>query len=274
MTQNIGLYLIDNTTSSVVIITVKDASANKVTDAYVKIQRYYPDTNTYKTVQIVKTDFNGQANAYLVLYNVFYRFIIEKDGQVLKTTDPTTISTTTLEITIGSESPIEVFSYDGKIAYSCYYNTGTGNLVCTVSDTSNLMTSARLKVEKLGPVTTITVCDVSESSSAVTLGCNIGSDGGTYIYTLSAQLTYGVVPLLKSSIEVGQQLIYGTEGVLLAFIIVGAMAFMGLFSPSATIVLGIVGLIASYMMKLVIISLGSLVGIILVGIIVLVRMRE
>jgi len=75
----LSLYLDADNLTSLALITVKDIySKDPVKDAEITIQRYINDT--WKTEQILITDFNGQSEAWFVVSTEFYNFLVKVDG--------------------------------------------------------------------------------------------------------------------------------------------------------------------------------------------------
>jgi hypothetical protein len=74
----------------------------------------------------------------------------------------------------------------------------------------------------------------------------------------------------SGTFKIGGTNLYGTNGLIIAAFLILVLALVGAFNPSVSIVLAIIGLIASFAIGFVEMSLLSLVGIIIVaGIIIL-----
>lgn len=109
--DTINLYHLEDSLASDIILTVYDKqTGDRVSDAFIKILRYYPqDDNSsssgFKTVEVEKTDVNGESLGKMILADVWYKFLIEYpvgtiifDGDIEKilTTDkllPVSLST-------------------------------------------------------------------------------------------------------------------------------------------------------------------------------------
>jgi len=72
---NISLYVLNASLASRTTFSVLD-EVGSAREVYLNFQRYYTDTNTYRTVILDKTDSYGNALEYLEPYDVFYRIII------------------------------------------------------------------------------------------------------------------------------------------------------------------------------------------------------
>jgi len=148
-TINLNLYYIgnENTLEPVNLVRlniyVKDGSTqDPVPDAVVKVLKE-TSPGTYTLVEQLKTDTQGKANALVQAYDYNYKFIVEKDCQVLYTTSPTTISTSDIIIYVsqggGDVSLTQYYQdYMSSIAYNFSYDPNTEILTATYSDTSGI----------------------------------------------------------------------------------------------------------------------------------------
>ena len=76
LAQNITLYDLDASTSTSFKIIYKDANFLPLANALIQIQRKYISRGIFRTVEIPKTDSNGQTIANLEEKNAIYTFII------------------------------------------------------------------------------------------------------------------------------------------------------------------------------------------------------
>lgn len=74
----VWLYHLNTSLASTILYNVvSKQTGDNVPEAYIRIQRYYPELNQYATVEIEKTDENGRTIEKMVLYNVFYREFVD-----------------------------------------------------------------------------------------------------------------------------------------------------------------------------------------------------
>ena len=182
--DEINLYSLLNSKSSDIILNVYDQITGASVDgAYIKILRYYPDLATYKTVEIERTDELGKTLAKMQLADVFYKFIIEKDGVIVLNSDVQKILSTTKLLPVSiSENVLESFEkIDGvNVNVSCTQTTN----VCrfTWSDTQNIVRDATLKIWKYSSLGKVLEYTKTTSSSAGTMTYTINdtTSGTTY----------------------------------------------------------------------------------------------
>ena len=116
-TEEIKLYLTQTSLSSNVIISLKDEDDNALEGYNVRSKRYYPETGEEVTVEISRTDYNGQAIAHLILYSVYYSFSIEElDGTVLKIISASKIYSEHLTFVLDIDGEEE--NFEDKVWYS------------------------------------------------------------------------------------------------------------------------------------------------------------
>lgn len=226
-TQDIDLYLQSNTSTSLITMQVLNSLGLPEEDVYIYVARYYIDTDTYTTIAILNTDFDGKAYTYLTKNTVWYRFTLIQDGEVLEQYSPTIVTEDTLTFQLTQQRTSEYFEYYDSLAWNC---TWPGNTTtCTVMDTSGLMASANLKVWRWSSLGYIDLCDTEDTGSSVTLVCPMGSlTGYIFYYSLSATFQESTSVLESGFINhLGTSNIYGNMGVFVALIVLLVLTFIG-----------------------------------------------
>jgi len=152
ITNIVNLYHLNNSKASEITFTVFDSTTgDKVSEAYIKILRYYPGENVYKIVEIAKTDELGQSLGKMVLADVFYKFIIEVPAGTVK------LSTGVLRVlsltrSFGISFVTDVLDTWDKIhdvSYSTTCTKGTKTCRVTWSDSSNTVKEVTLEVWRI-----------------------------------------------------------------------------------------------------------------------------
>jgi len=277
--ENITLYQIPSADSEKVEITVRDANDNTVPDAYVNIQRYYVDENTYRTVTIGKTDGTGKFITYLYMDTVYYKFTISLAGVVSNTYSAMTITDTTDDpetLTLyTSEGATQFFDVRKNVGGTCYTNYTTNYTICTVADATGLLTSARLIVEHSELAGPETICDTSGTGSAITLSCFLGADAnGTYYYKLILIPSPNPPYVFATGYAyLAEMNIFGDVGLFPAFMLVLATATIAIFNAPLGAVMAVVGLGAGMALDVIEISGAAVVSLIAVAMIIFMKGR-
>jgi len=146
---NISLYLLKNTSTTEVTVTVYDETSNLVEGAYVKLARYDLATNTYTVRETGLTNFEGITQLHPVLNTEFYRFYVEYPlGTVVKETNPDYIYETSLTIQINLGTGLSTDFYNSRdVSYSLVYNNATNNFRFTYLDNNAAVVEGCMEVE-------------------------------------------------------------------------------------------------------------------------------
>jgi len=276
--QNINLYLLDAEDSTSFIIKVQDQSLNAVTDALVYIQRYYPGDGTFKTVQIAKTDSNGETIGFYETETVDYRHIIIKDGVILLTTVQQKVVGKevpyTLTFTTGSslDYPWKIFEKDSNVYSSLSYNKTTKIVTFTYIDVTGATTSARLLVYRVSNSnsTNTTICDSTSTESSATITCNMSSYDGSFVaYGYIESDVTDLIPFVITSARD----ILGNEGLLIGLFIILVSGFTMIWNPSAGIVAINVAIIFTNIMGFISVSPVFIFGSIAVSFIAIILLK-
>ena len=143
------LYHLNYSKASEITMNVFDkVTGEDISDAYIKILRYYPGEGTSRVVEVAKTDEQGQTLGKMVLADVFYKFIIEKPAGVVKlNTDIQTILSVTKSFGIRFvEDYLDTWNRIGDVSISTTCTKGTKTCRTTWSDSSNIVQDVTLEV--------------------------------------------------------------------------------------------------------------------------------
>ena len=284
--NKIDLYLLNSTPTNndYKAYQVVDESGNDVDGAILKMQRRYIECNgCFKTVEMSKSDGTGQGFLFTQLYDATYKFIIEYAGTTEKITNATTLDTRTLYFTInlqdtGIDSFFEVV--EGVTGDISAFDDDTNIWSYTFNDVSNAnVESARLIVKRKSTYADTDICDTTMTGSSGTLTCNQTAyinTTGQFLATAYVTTSDGVSHIVDSEsfAYVYDYLTYGMSGLFFSFIIIVIMAIIGLWSPSAAIVMTIFGLIVTYSIGILYLQLTWLIGVVLVGFILVGHMKK
>ncbi len=279
-TERINLYLLPEADSTAVYYRVEEADGSGIEGATVKTMRYFVDQNSYLTVSKVETDSNGEAQTYQKINDIYYKYVITKNGEVLKETENqilTCRSTPCTKVfTVDPNTVSEYFSQKKAFSYSCRVNEGDPSLQCTVNHDSGSMERATLKVEEHQRIGDETLCDIETVQTGSSMVCELNNlSKYSYSYELKGYkdgdqyiLTYGSVD--RTDGIMGND----SNSLFFAMFLVLVAAGLGNYSPGAAIMWTSVGLSAVYLTGILTIPLTALTGIIAVGIIGLLEVRS
>lgn len=277
-TQAVTLYLLPAENATKITVHIQDNYETPLEDYYLLTQKYDIGTNTYKTVDVSKTNYNGDCYPYLELYE-WYRFIVQHDGAVIKSFSPTQIQSTTITLTINTLE-IGDFLYYENLAHSCTYNSVSTVLTCTVSELTGTPVDWNLAVRKRIIMNFYDICDVDATAASASLICNLTASGNAtghfYLYALTA-----VADGVKLSLESGEidngisaGAGYGDFGLIFALIIIITMTLAGNFHPAGSLLGNIIGIIISVMLGFIEIAFSFVLSLVFVAIIFIYKLRS
>jgi hypothetical protein len=252
VTDNVSLYLLPITDATTFILKVQDSNVFPLAGYYIYVQRYYPGTDSYETVQVGKTDDNGKTLGFYKTETVFYRHIItDENGTVVLTTSRQLIFGETvpytLIFTIGSVSDypwINLKEKDG-LTYGLTYNKTSQQTIFIYADTDTGFEQGRLEVYQNNPSGSDTlICNTTSLLASALLNCDLSGESNKTSYTAKAYITRDgdedLIALIKFDKTTSED-VFGTEGLLIAFFIVLTSGLIFFWSP----VMGVWGMTIS-----------------------------
>jgi len=252
----IDLYLVTNSSSTLVTVSVVDEKADPVEDVTVKALRYNLDTNTYNIVEIDKTNFEGETTLDLILNEELYKFILEYGGEVKKITAPTQILSNTIEFSINLFSTIgQKFFVTENIYHQLVFEPENNRFVLSYTDTTNTASEVCLTVERLlsdGNVNVGNSCS-TDTAGELTVGV-VNSTGASYKATATASLSDPPQFLNSAIYTYLAANVFGSLGLFLISILTMVFIGVGFWKASVGVVLTPVPLVFGSIMGIINIS--------------------
>lgn len=235
---NITLYDLHDDNAQEFKITYKDSSFLAVANALIQVQRKYIDEGVFKTVEIPKTDTEGETLARLQLSDVIYTFIIVKNGVTLATFDNVlavcnNVATGDCEINFNSFSshiaPKDFTTLD-DFAFTLDFNEDTRTISTVYSVPSSTVATVILNTTLYDLIGETSVCSDTVTSSSGTLTCVVpASYGNVSVVTVLTKdgvtQAQGIITLEGKPAEIyGSNLIFLTLFLFLTLIGLGISA--------------------------------------------------
>lgn len=270
--QDIDLYLLSESDANYVLIYVRDASDSGVPGVFLVVQKYDAGTGDYTNITSLETDDAGKALTILELNDAYYRFwVLDDAGTTLKITNKQVIPDTV-------DSPENIYIHLAssmnewfQIAIGLTYNCTKDNIYnytnCSIEDGSGLITSACLVVQWLGVNGFVTMCNSCNTTTPnSSLSCFLGSNAnGTYGYSYYVTTTNNMYGIETGTILIPGSLIFGDVGILATIFMIMVMAGMALWRPEVAGLFAVGALIISALFGLIVVSIGSIVGLLLIA---------
>ena len=295
---NIQNFLLRNTTIPQVInlfdlweadatefqITFKDSNFVIVENALIQINRQYLSEGLFKTVEIPKTDSNGQTIAHLVEKDAIYNIVVLKEREVLGTFN--NVIAFCEDILIGScfitlnalEKGIVSFDYDEYVGllYSFDYNETSRNLQFDFSTTDGSVKNVTLSAIKFDQLGNTSVCDGYLVSSSGSIFCPVPISVGNESIIVSIFVNGDLK--ITNYISAGTEFDIGDAGYFLMFFLVLSLALMMTQSKTGVIVGVILGFVSGILLSFIkggLLGIGSsVIWLIIMGIILIYKLNS
>lgn len=276
---NISLFDLLSEDATEFQITFKDSSFLVIEDALINIARQYVGEGTFKTVEIPKTDSNGQTVAHLVTNDVIYNMVVTKEGEVLGVfnnlvafcDDIVTGSCFINLNAIGNNTELYSYSSSTGISYNKNYNKTSRLLTFEFVTTDGNIKTINLTAVKMDQLGNTTACNEVLISSSGTIYCTIPASIGNDTIIMNIYADGQLVA--NDYIKTGDNFSLGDMGYL--FLIFMLLSFPLMFSSSKIgVIIGVLlGFISASLFGIIqggVIGLGaSLLWLIISGLILI-----
>lgn len=273
VTTDKPLYLVSTSIDSNIIIEVKNPGLQALKGYFIKIYRYYPETNTYTMVESQQTDTYGQVISRMIENDVRYRFEIYNASGTLKknTTEGVKIAcrSTICILPLVVEDTTDYFerfnnltSYD----YTFSFNNQTNIFSFSWSDNTGQSISHELKVTRTLLNGSSVICQNTSITSTGVLTCSVGSSRASYL-AQAYRTASGTERLISTlTTKVGDiAATFKREGLFWSFILLMTLIAVGSFHPPTGIILFIVGFVALGTVGIIAFSWEIFVAILVIG---------
>lgn len=272
ITQHINLYTQDDPAR--ITFRVTDYDESPVEGAYIKVMKWDIGDNSFKTTEILKTDSQGYTLGNLVLYTAWYKFAIDYQGVTYLVTEPEKIFETTRTFRIDFETDwYDTYDTSTGISTTLEFNNVTNNFKYEWNTHTGAAREGCLKVVRRNITKDTLLVDNCTSSTAGERIYTIQDTTATYLAT--GYLKFNTKPrtIVTDVLDyIGKSAwkIYDTTGgkrigIFAGFMITLSLAFIGIWSPISSIVLLLLGVIASSLFGLYKIALGATMVLIVMG---------
>lgn len=275
-TQYVTLYTELDANTTLITFNIKDLNDIDQANITVSALRYFVsgDLNPqYKTVAMCKSDEKGECTMELRKDFVWYTFNLASNGTILNTYDRIYLIEDSLTLRT-AEEVYGVWQYNGTLGRTCTvtYVDGSSTLVaCTVSDTTNVVQTWRLRASQDFALGNLTVCNETLSAAAGVLTCNVTDLSGIYSWRLTVDIDEnndGIIDYLlleSGSLNWIDNPQYSTGGLLAAIFIVIATTTFASFSPAILPWGPVIGIGISWLLKLIYFRYDLMIGLILMA---------
>jgi len=243
-TNNITIYQLELTEATSFLFEIKNTFLNPYVNKLIGLLRWYPQNDEYEVVELAKTDEDGQTLMKVEEEDVDYRIgVYHLNGSLIKLASPDRmaclIEPCTYSLTIISEEEVYFDIYG--IESSLTFNEDDNRFVYIWNDPSQLTSSMRLIVVKESGFQEVVICNSTGSGYIGVLTCDIGTYTG--LLTAKAYRTASPQTIFATLSKTVGDFFNNSFGLFAAWMLLLIAVLSGIWSPIASIILIIPGLI-------------------------------
>lgn len=280
-TELVNLTLLNISKTTSFTLKVQDSDLVPLPNYIINTYRLNPSTGQFYLTQSGKTDSNGLTSGFFVINTVDYKFVITHNDVVVLETIPAqkVIPQTPPYTLVFTISPTQSNTFENLLNITNLnytFNNISNGVQFIYTDSSGNFTRGRLTVYRINySGQNILVCNVTSPLTTATLSCNFGGVNGTY--SAIGYITRGGQEFFVDAINFlfpygGMG--WGLYGVFLGLMIILISSFAFKFNEIAGIWLVIVSIIFVQLIGFINFGLPFISGIIVVGIIITVVMKQ
>jgi len=271
LTDTITLSLLHSNYAYEMPFTVYDENNEELEGAYILLERWYPETMSYQSVAMGKTDSNGKVSIPLERGgDAWYRITVIYNGRVVKVESQkqfyTSETSYTLNVIVGTANTY--YNFLTNVQYD--YNWTGKTLYLNVVDNSGSNPSGTLLGWNEAFFKNNLICNSTGSGNSFTLLCD--ASGITGPATFTGTIIYNgqkfvVLQIDRYFAETTDN--FGNDGLLATAILVGVSAMFMIWDPVASVISAIVGLFGAHLAGFYSISNVALISMVFVGVFII-----
>ena len=255
----VNLYLLNSSTSTLIIPTIINQLSEKVSNVTIKMQRHYVSSNSFVTVSMTRTNDEGEGIIYADIYDVNYKLLFEYEGSIIGEEQPAPFTKTepTYRINLEDNAYTSWVMYDDVISNVTFIkSSGTIYARFIYDDVTNNLRKGCFKVTRITPKVHEVICNNCTSSNSATLTCVINSSlDGNYkaigLIDTNTENSWYDVAIAYTSIKTKTFYDFGEEGIFNAVIILGTVTLMSITTISGSVTMLIISYIATSIIGLI-----------------------
>jgi hypothetical protein len=245
-TINNTLYNLIGGSSTSFLFTIQKSDLSVYDDVYLTLNRWYPEEDEYKVVEMSRTDDEGQTVMKVDIEDVDYRVgVYYQNGTLIYLAAPFRLVCIASPCTYDLKVPEDAgntFENWKNLQVSLTYNTTTKIFTAIYNDPSQDTDTINLSVYRDTGLSSLLICSDSASSYTGVLTCNVTG----YTGLLKAQVFRTASPLtavISKWVTVGASELGSTPALFLTMLIMIFLVSVGIVSPILTVILSVLAFI-------------------------------
>lgn len=240
------------------LFTIQDAGLTPYVGKYLALNRWYPEIDEYKVVEMAKTDDEGQTVMKVEVEDTDYRVgVHHTNGTLIYLANPIRFvciaSPCTYSLTVPDEGGNDFENWN-NLEIEFDYNTTTGTFKLTYNDPSQDTSEIRMEVFKETGTTQTSICSDTASSYTGVLTCNVSAYSGL-LRAVAYRTASPEVSVFSKMVQVGQDAIDRDSGLFITLILMILLVSIGVFSPILTVILSVLALVPAIVLGIMPLSI-------------------
>ena len=272
-TINNTMYLLSGANSF--LFTVKDADLSPYQSVYLTLNRWYPDLDEYKIVEMAKTDDKGQTVMKIDVEDVDYRIgVYHTNGSLIYLASPmrlVCIASPCSYSLIVPDDAGELYENWLGLDYSLDYNETTKIFTFIYNDPSQDTSEITLNVWKERGDSSNLICTDTSTGYTGVLLCNVSAYSGMF-RAVASRTASPETPIVSRLFNSVNNALSGVNGMFITLIIMILLVMIGVVSPILTIILSILAFIPAIVFGIIPLSIGIIIAV--AGVIVIHFMKR
>lgn len=225
-----------------------------VEDAIIDIQRKYISKGVYKTVEIPKTDSNGQTKANFDLNGVIYRATVSKEGTLLGEFENLAVTCQNelsgeCELTLNElQSVSEIGRIDTENDFTYSLSKDNRTIYLTFSSPTGNAKTVYMAVNSSSILGNLSECNTTVYSSSGVIECEVSNTLGDSFTTIEIYVDGEYISGASTTILVDRETYFGLDHIVLTFFLVLSLGLMMISNPIAILIGVCIGLFSSSLM--------------------------
>jgi len=260
------LFLLPNSQATSFLFEFSSTGLTPYENYYTSLLRWYPELDTYDTVDMGKTDNKGQTIMRVKVEDVDYRVgLYNVDGTLVKLLDPVRFACLESPCSYSAiikEVPLE---YDEFLNIETDLIWETDTFYLTYNDPSQHTGNMSLEIYKETGTSSLLLCTDSSTGYTGVLSCNVSTYSGT-LKAVAYRTASPEIPIAQKIINTASTVFKSSTGLFISLLICLVLIFIGASYGTVPALMGaVIGLIPALILGSItleiLIGLGTLIGI-------------
>jgi len=246
VTINNTLYSLISGSSTSFLFTIQKSDLSVYDNVYLTLNRWYPEEDTYRVVEMSKTDDEGQTVMKVEIEDVDYRVgVYYPNGTLIYLAAPFRLvciaAPCSYTLTVPDDAG-DSFTNWKNLQVSLNFNTTTNIFDLTYNDPSQDTDTFNMSVFKDTGRSNLLICTDSAESYTGVLTCNVSGYTGT-LRAVGFRTASPQTSVISKIVVVGSTALGKVPALFITMLVMIFLVSVGIVSPILTVILAVLGFI-------------------------------